>query len=180
MNASSTPCAGSASSPSALPPMRYILRRREIVRDDWAYRGEDAPEGTPLIVPLAELRAGRKALGLPLGVLLAPADAVEELAAELPHLALVAVEFPNVGDGRGFSQARLLRTRLGFRGELRAIGAGVRQDLIFLMVRCGFDSFELAPGQTVDSALRAYERYTVSYQPGAALESITRQRFGAD
>ncbi|HZO21950.1 MAG TPA: DUF934 domain-containing protein [Steroidobacteraceae bacterium] len=169
--------------------MRSILRRRELLVDDWKYSREVGapnlanPLEAALIVTLLELRADPDLWhGRPgrLGVRLSPVDNVEELTPHLRRLELVAVEFPGPGDGRGFSQARLLRTRLGFRGELRAIGAGVRQDLIFLMVRCGFDSFELAPGQTVDSALRAYERYTVAYQPGAALESITRQRFGAD
>ncbi|HLJ36980.1 MAG TPA: DUF934 domain-containing protein [Steroidobacteraceae bacterium] len=157
--------------------MRYILRRREIVRDDWAYRGEEASEGTPLIIPLAELHAARTASGLRLGVLLAPADAVEELAAELPRLALIAVEFPNAGDGRGYSQARLLRTRLRFAGELRAVGAGVRQDQVFLMARCGFDSMQLAPGEDPLAAQRALTRYSVAYQPGAAGISLERQRF---
>lgn len=159
--------------------MRYILRRREIVPDDWAYPGEEAPAGTPLIVPLAELRGGGETLRVPLGVLLGPADAVEELAPELPHLALVAVEFPNVGDGRGYSQARLLRTRLGFAGELRAVGAGVRQDQVFLMARCGFDSLQLAEGEDPLAAQRALTRYTVAYQPGAAGVSLERQRFFA-
>lgn len=159
--------------------MRYILRRREIVADDWAYLGEEAPEGAPLIIPLAELRAGRHASRRPLGVLLAPGDAVEELAAELPRLDLAAVEFPDAGDGRGYSQARLLRTRLAFTGELRAVGAGVRQDQVFLMARCGFDSMQLAPGEDPLAAQRALTRYSVAYQPGAAGVSLRRQRFFA-
>lgn len=157
--------------------MRCILRRREIVADDWAYPGEAAPAGTPLIIPLAALRTGPQAGQLPLGVLLAPADAVEELAPVVAHLALVAVEFPDGGDGRGYSQARLLRTRLGFTGELRAVGAGVRQDQVFLMARCGFDSLQLAPGVDPRAAQRALTRYTVAYQPGAAGVSLERQRF---
>jgi uncharacterized protein (DUF934 family) len=159
--------------------MRTILRRREIVADDWAYPGEEAPAGTPRILPLSELRAGGagRAARLPLGVLLAPADDVGELAAQLPRLALIAVEFPNFGDGRGYSQARLLRTRLGFTGELRAVGAGVREDQVFLMARCGFDSLQLAPGEDPRAAQRALGRYTVAYQPGAAGLPLERQRF---
>jgi uncharacterized protein (DUF934 family) len=162
--------------------MRRILRRREIVADDWIHLGEDAADGAALIVPLAELRKdpgrwwqwpGR------LGVRLTPVDRVEELADELPRLDLVAVEFPNPGDGRGYSQARLLRERLGFRGELRAVGAGVRQDQVFLLARCGFDAIELAGGEDADAARGALHRYDVAYQPGAPETAIRRQRFFA-
>lgn len=160
--------------------MRYILRRREIVADDWSHLGEELAADAALIVPLAELRADAARWGAwrgPLGVRLAPGDAPEDLAAQLPRLALVAIEFPNAGDGRDYSQARLLRTRLGFRGELRAVGPGVRQDQVFLLARCGFDAIELAPGEDLEAARRALTRYTVAYQPGAAGAATGRQRF---
>ncbi len=162
--------------------MRYILRRREVVADDWAHLGESHAAAGALIIPLAQLRADAArwaARGGRLGVRLAPADPPEDLAAELPRLALVAVEFPNAGDGRGYSQGRLLRVRLGFRGELRAVGAGVRQDQVFLLARCGFDAIELAPGEDLEAARRALTRYTVAYQPGAAGVTVERQRFFA-
>ena len=163
--------------------MRRILRRREIVADDWIHLGEDAADGAALIVPLAELRKdpGRWWRQWPgrLGVRLTPVDRVEELADELPRLDLVAVEFPNPGDGRGYSQARLLRERLGFRGELRAVGAGVRQDQVFLLARCGFDAIELAGGEDADAARAALQRYDVAYQPGSPETVIRRQRFFA-
>lgn len=162
--------------------MRYILRRHEVVPDDWAHLGEELTAGASLIVPLAQLRADRgrwQAWPGPLGVRLTPADAVEELAPELPLLKLIAVEFPNAGDGRGYSQGRLLRTRLRFRGELRACGAGVRQDQVFLLARCGFETFELAAGENLDAARRALTRYSVAYQPGAPLVALERQRFFA-
>jgi len=162
--------------------MRHILRRRELVADDWAHCGEQAPEGTGLIVPLAQLRAEEarwRAWRGRLGVRLSPADAPEALAADLARFELIAVEFPNAGDGRGYSQARLLRTRLGFRGELRAVGAGVKQDQVFLLTRCGFDAIELAPGEDLQAAQRALGRYTVGYQPGAPGAALPRQRFGA-
>lgn len=160
--------------------MRCILRRREIVADDWRHLGEELADGASVIVPLAELRAGAARWGRwrgRLGVRVSPGDAPEELAADLPRLNLVAVEFPNAGDGRGYSQGRLLRTRLGFRGELRAVGAGVRQDQVFLLARCGFDAMELAPGQDLEAARRALSRYTVAYQPGAGGVTLGRQRF---
>jgi uncharacterized protein (DUF934 family) len=165
--------------------MRYILRRREIVADEWHHLGEESvPEGCPLIIPLAQLRKDplrwRQWPGA-LGVRLAPQDAPEDLAGELPRLELVAVEFPNTGDGRGYSIARLLRETYGFAGELRAVGAGVRQDQVFLMSRCGFDSLELAPGEDLGAARHALQRYDVAYQPGspATATLIRAQRFFA-
>ena len=107
--------------------MRRILKRHEVSADEWRFFGEDAADTDPLIVPLAELRkdtAAWLARSGRLGVRLAPAESVESLADVLPQLTLVAVEFPNVGDGRGFSYGRLLRDRLGFKGELRAVGGG--------------------------------------------------------
>jgi len=160
--------------------MRYILRRREIVADDWAHLGEAVAGDAALIVPLTDLHtdAARWAAWRGrLGARLAPADRVEDLATDLPRLDLVAIEFPNAGDGRGYSQARLLRTRLGFSGELRALGAGVRQDQVFLLARCGFDAIELAPGQDLEAARRALTRYSVAYQPGVAGVTPGRQRF---
>jgi uncharacterized protein (DUF934 family) len=152
--------------------MRCILRQRELAV-------EPAAE-SELAVPLAALRADpQRWRGHPgrLGARLAPADAAEDLAAELTFLSFVEVEFPNAGDGRGYSQARLLRERLGFRGELRAVGNGVRQDRLFLLARCGFDAFELATGEDPEAARRALTRYDVAYQPGASLLEMRRQRF---
>ncbi len=106
----------------------------------------------------------------------APAENVESLVDIVSRLALVAVEFPGVGDGRGFSHARLLRDRLKFTGELRAVGGGVKQDKIFLLARCGFDSFELPETEKADEALAAFRRYDVVYQPGETFEGIRRQR----
>jgi uncharacterized protein (DUF934 family) len=161
--------------------MRHILRQRELITDQWRYLGE-TDAAAALIVPFAELRRAPeqwRARDGQLGVRLTPADRVEDLAVELARLDLVAVEFPSPGEGRGYSQARLLRERFGFRGELRAVGAGVRQDLLFLLARCGFDSFELAAGEDPAAALRAFSRYDVAYQPGATQLSLRRQRFFA-
>jgi uncharacterized protein (DUF934 family) len=160
--------------------MRHILKRRELIADPWRYLGEQLAAGDPVIVPLAELKKAPEqwyAWSGPLGVRLNPADRVEELAEELPHLDLIAIEFPSPGEGRGYTQGRLLRERLGFHGELRAWGAGVRQDLVFLLARCGFDALELAPGEDAAAAQVALNRYDVAYQPGAAQVSLRRQRF---
>jgi phosphoadenosine phosphosulfate reductase len=163
--------------------MRYILRRHELKPDEWRYLGED--EGAPcapaaLIVPLAQLR-GESGNGTSrpqrLGVRVSPADDVDELAPHLARLAVVAVEFPSPLEGRGYSQGRVLRERLGFSGELRALGAGVRQDQLFLLARCGFDAFELAPGEDLEAARRALSRYDIAYQPGSVELPLQQLRF---
>jgi uncharacterized protein (DUF934 family) len=165
--------------------MRRILRRREVVEDDWLYAGEhgaDESASPPLIVPSAEFRthiAKWRAYPGRLGVRLSPADAVEDIAADIERLSLVAAEFPTPGEGRGYTQGRLLRSRLQFKGELRAVGAAVKQDLLFILARCGFDSFELAPGQKMEEAFRALERYSVAYQPAEPVPSIKQQRYRA-
>jgi|SRR5580700_5443370 uncharacterized protein (DUF934 family) len=165
--------------------MRRVLRRREIIADVWRHFEEEPPtagDARNLILPLQELRADPKAWSAypgPLGLRIAPADKVEDLAAELPRLALIAVEFPSPTEGRGYTQGRLLRGRLGFAGELRAVGAAVKRDLIFALVRCGFDAFEVAPGEDLMACAHAYSRYTVAYQPGAPGSLTLRQRFSA-
>ncbi|HYX74719.1 MAG TPA: DUF934 domain-containing protein [Steroidobacteraceae bacterium] len=166
--------------------MRHILRRRELLTDEWRYLGEEAADTDPLIVPVGQLRTDPLRSQLmrrsgALGARLGPADAVEEvarLAGLLPRLALVALEFPSPGDGRGYSQARLLRGRFAFRGELRAIGAGVRQDQAFLLARCGFDSLEPPPGTDLEAVRRAFSSYNVAYQPGSTQLALRQQRFG--
>ena len=165
--------------------MRRILRRRELVQDDWRHLGEEGADASgelALIVPFAEFRAHIdqwRAYQGRLGVRLSPADAVEDLTGDIQRFSLVACEFPTPGEGRGYTQGRLLRSRLKFTGELRAVGASVKQDLLFIMSRCGFDSFELAAGQNVDEARKALDRYTVAYQPAVEVPAIQQQRFFA-
>jgi uncharacterized protein (DUF934 family) len=165
--------------------MRHVLKQREIVADAWRHFEVDtaaASDAQGLIVPLKELRANPQtwaAFAGPLGVRIAPADKVEDLAAELKRCALIAVEFPAPTEGRGYTQGRLLRGRFGFTGELRALGAAVKRDLIFALARCGFDAFEVAPGEDLAACAAALERYSVAYQPGARGSLPLRQRFSA-
>jgi uncharacterized protein (DUF934 family) len=98
-----------------------------------------------------------------LGVVLGPSDDPEAVREDLPRLSLIAVSFPTFTDGRGYSTARILRERLGYRGELRAIG-DVLRDQLFLMARCGFDTFALRADQDVSGALIAFKDFTVRYQ----------------
>jgi len=105
--------------------------------------------------------AGRFALALP-----NDAD-VEDLGEAIAHFDAVALHFPHFRDGRAYSQARLLRDRLGFRGEVRATGAVVSDQALF-MARAGFDALDIGEGD-VEAFRRALGAYSVFYQRGAAI-----------
>jgi uncharacterized protein (DUF934 family) len=152
-------------------PTRRLMRGRELVTDDWRSIDED-PNGVglALILPLTRWQAERDRWWLwagRLGVKIAPADRIETLVPDLKRLSLVAIEFPGPSEGRGYSQARLLRERFGFTGEIRAVGY-VKRDQIFFLARCGFDAFELSPGVDPAGALAAFEDFKVAYQQAAA------------
>jgi uncharacterized protein (DUF934 family) len=97
-------------------------------------------------------------------VSLSNTDPVEDLAPHVGRLRLVVLNFPKFSDGRAYSQARLLRGRLGYTGELRATG-GVLQDQLPFMLRCGFDSFESDQKGFGEALARARELFSVVYQP---------------
>jgi uncharacterized protein (DUF934 family) len=88
------------------------------------------------------------------------------LDGRLGGVTLIAVDFAKFSDGRGLSIAALLRKRLGYAGELRAVG-DVARDQLFQMARCGFDAFALREGQDVEDALRAFGDYSEAYQDAA-------------
>ena len=88
-------------------------------------------------------------------------------AERIDSLEVIAVNFPKYGDGRGYSIARLLRGRYGYRGELRAVGV-VARDHLQAMAQCGFDSFLLREGEDVEDALRAFGDFSEAYQSSAA------------
>jgi uncharacterized protein (DUF934 family) len=152
------------------------------VSDDWHYAGIDEGEPTGRqVLSLADYLAARiaGADASRTGVRLVPTDVhVEPLAPHVATLPLVVVEFPTTGDGRGFTQAHLLRGRFGYRGELRASGKGVRADQMFFLARCGFDVFELAPGEKPETALAQLERFTVAYQESPERLVHPRRRYG--
>src|SRR5690242_15910119 len=97
-------------------------------------------------------------------VSLANTDPVEDLAPHVGRLRLIVLNFPKFSDGRAYSQARLLRGRLGYTGELRATG-GVLQDQLPFMLRCGFDSFESDQKGFGEALMRARTLFSVVYQP---------------
>ena len=107
----------------------------------------------------------------PLGLRLDPGCPLETIVDALPAARLVAIAFPKFVDGRGYSMGWLLRSRYGYRGEMRAIGDVLFDELQF-MVRCGFDAFEITDSATLDllRAGRGTSPFDRFYQPGLERE----------
>jgi len=104
--------------------------------------------------------------GRSVGVRLAPDEAPEALVLDLPKLALVALAFPKFRDGRAYSSARILRERLGFVRELRAVG-DVLLEMAPSLIRCGFDAFAPADASGPDDWTGAGRRFRHVYQRAA-------------
>ena len=129
---------------------------------------EPLPKGD-VILSLTRFEAEGDALlseGRAVGVRVKSDEAVEALAYDLPRIAVVALEFPKFRDGRPYSNARVLRERLGFKGELRAVGDVLREQAGF-MLRCGFDAFEPADGTGAQQWQAATQRFRHVYQRAA-------------
>ena len=146
---------------------RRLLRDGRIIVDDWSYAAEVAgnPAGA-VILSVGEWQSEREKWdggGWRLGLVLLPAHNVEALAADISRFELIAAEFSGPGEGRGYSQARVLREQWNFKGELRAMGY-VRRDQLFFMARCGFNSFEL-PDADIAGAHAALSTFSWAYQP---------------
>ena len=150
-----------------------IIKGREIVADDWTVlRLEEGlpaeaavvPEGK-VIVPLTVWQAQRASLAsrAEIGVWLASDERPEVLKGELDKFAVVAVDFPKFTDGRGYSIAYNLRMRLGYTGELRAIG-DVLRDQLFQMQRTGFDAFATRQDRSIHDALKGLTDFSEVYQ----------------
>jgi len=123
------------------------------------------------LLPLAQWEAVRDnwPAGVPVGVLLPNTADVEALAADLPRLALVALEFPKWVDGRAYSQAHVLRARLRYAGEIRATG-DVVVDMMPLLQRCGVDAVVLREGQRQASAECALGFFPQGHYQGDVLQ----------
>ncbi|MGL6243284.1 DUF934 domain-containing protein [Pseudomonas sp.] len=135
-------------------------RARVVADDPWVLVRElegELPVGS-LILPLSRwLQAPAQ-----YAVWLGPDDEVESLKPWFGSLPLIALDFPSFRDGRGYSQAYLLRTRLGWTGELRAIG-DVLRDQLSHMRQCGFDSFAVREDKSAEDALKGLAGMSVLY-----------------
>lgn len=150
--------------------IKLVEGKAQIVSDDpWQLARDNEPEQTgSLIVPMRrwpelqdkDVLGGHRISGQ--GVLLQPDDDPEELLAWLGVLPLIAVEFPTFRDGRGYSQAYLLRVRFVWQGELRAVGDVLRDQLAH-MRQCGFDAFAVREDKSVEDALIGLAGMSVLY-----------------
>lgn len=161
--------------------MATIIKDRNVVTDPWqrleSGAGGELPGGD-IIVPLALWRSQREALlSRPgrIGVWLESNEDPSAIADDLRHFQVVAVNFPKLGDGRGFSTGRLLRERYGWKGELRAIGDIFRDQLIYLE-SCGFDSFALRDGEDPHEALSGFNVFSETYQATVNRPPLFRRR----
>lgn len=149
--------------------MATVIDLSAVVIDEWVRydRYRSLGGATRVLVSVANL--ARYPLffersTLRLGLDLEVGDLVGEVSAWLPRFELVRLNFAAFSDGRPFSQARLLRERFAYRGDIRAHGQVLRDQLSF-MQRCGINQFSLADGENVDLALAAFQDISESYQP---------------
>ena len=153
-----------------------VIRGRHVENDVWQTLGVDQNEDLttlpagPIIVAFKLFKERERELtarGHPFGIWLAPDDDPADLASHVSRLAsapsLLAVYFPKFADGRGYSIGALLRTRYGWKGELRAFG-DIGRDHLFNLARCGFDAFRLPPQRDPHDAITALDGFSVRYQ----------------
>lgn len=154
--------------------MATLIKNAKITADNWQRLERSADGGLPaipdcgdILVPLALWQAAAGALlargAGRLGVWLGSDEDPALIADSLEAFSLIAVHFPQFTDGRGYSTARLLRERYGWRGELRAIG-DIQRDQLYYLSRCGFDAFLLNDGLDERAALSAFSDFSDGYQ----------------
>jgi len=148
-----------------------LVKDGKVVSDPYLRVMDDAliPDDTAVLIPAARFLADADELikrSAPLGVLWPNDRPIADLAPHLDRIALVALVFPTFKDGRAYSQARLLRERYRFGGELRATGQVLR-DQFLLLLRAGFDSFEVLKPADAQAFEEAVHRYSIFYQPAA-------------
>ena len=157
-----------------LDPAGTVWQAGAFYRDAWsrvAAEGE-IPEG-PALLSKKRWLAERERLATrnaPLGLQLDPGESLDDIAADLPRFALIALSFPKYSDGRAFSTARLLREKYGFSGELRAVG-NVLNDQIAFMRRVGFDTLDVTHAPTRRALIEGrIADVTLHYQPTGVAE----------
>src|SRR5438045_751324 len=179
MNCSSTRSSASGSNRSRSESMP-LIKNATVVADRFARVADDAeiPAAGALLISAERFLEDAEALAArgEVGVIWPNNRDIDELAPYLSKLALVALVFPAFKDGRAYSQARILRERLKFRGELRATGQVLRDQFLF-MQRAGFDTFEVQKDADAKVFADVIKRYSVFYQPtGDGRVTVFRQR----
>ena len=146
--------------------MPRLIKGREVVDDAYLVVRDDAlPQAGAVIVPLSTWQANREAMIARgnVGVWLAPSDDPATLAGDLGSIPVIAIDFPKFTDGRGYSSARLLRDRLNYRGELRAIG-DIQRDQLYYLSQVGFDAFAIREDLDAEAAVASLRDFTDGYQ----------------
>jgi uncharacterized protein (DUF934 family) len=146
-----------------------LVRGGKITGDAFVHLADDAeiPGDGAILVSAARFLGDAEALArrtAPTGVVWPNNRDLDDLVPWLDRLAVVALAFPSFRDGRAYSQARLLRERHGYRGELRATGQVLRDQFLF-MLRAGFDAFEVKKQSDAEAFAGTVNRYSVFYQP---------------
>ena len=146
-----------------------LVKGGQITDDSFAHiaDGAELPAEGAILVTAARFLEGPEALlgrKGKLGVIWPNNRDVEDLVPYLGRLGAVALVFPIFRDGRAYSQARLLRERFSYRGELRATGQVLRDQFVF-MLRAGFDTFEVKKAADAEAFAQTAKRYSVFYQP---------------
>jgi uncharacterized protein (DUF934 family) len=157
-----------------------LIKNGRIVEDRFVRILDEAPipDGVPVIVPAARFVSDAEDIlrrDAPTGVEWPNNRKVAELEPYLDCLAVIVLAFPNFKDGRGYSQARQLRERYGFAGELRAAGQILRDQFLFL-VRAGFDALEVKKPADAEVFAATLARYSVFYQPAGDARVAAPQR----
>ena len=144
-----------------------IIKDKQIIEDSWTHVADsDEITNGDITVSLSRWKKEKTELGDHqgnIGIRISPADTVEDIATDLNNVKLVAVEFPAFTDGRAFSHARILRSRYGYEGEIRAIG-NYMPDQVFYLTRVGVNAFQLENPEQLKLALSTMEDFTVKYQ----------------
>lgn len=159
-----------------------LVRDGVLVDDPWLFPAPDEALAADAPVAVGKVRflAEREALmgrNAPIGLVLQAGEGIEGLADDLDRLSLIVLTFPAYTDGRAYSVARMLRENHNYRGELRAAG-NVLRDQIAFMRRCGFDAFDVCHEGTLRALLAGTIRsFDVHYQP-AGLEDRERAPAG--
>ncbi|QJD98729.1 DUF934 domain-containing protein [Massilia forsythiae] len=160
-----------------LDTRKQIIKGRSVVDDDWSVLKLDegqapdtvaVPDGK-VIVPVPVWLAQRDALAARagqhgrIGIWFAPDELATAVQDDLGQFAVIAIDFPKFTDGRGYSIAFNLRRRLHYKGELRAIG-DVLRDQLFQMQRCGFDAYATRPDRNIHDAVKGLSVFSETYQ----------------
>lgn len=151
--------------------MSLLIRDGRLVAEDYVELADDqAPTETAVIVPLArwlEQQAALEAQPAKVAVRLPNTIEVSTIWPQISARPMIELDFPAFPDGRAYSQARVLRDRFGYTGEIRARGAAVVRDQLHNMLRAGINSFVLRDDQDADTCLSALADFNLAYQPAA-------------